>query len=95
MLRNYDDVKPLDIKNGNTLWQNALRTELDQLDEYETFRNLGCGTRAPDDHKMICLHLVFDCKHDFQRKARMVAGGHLNGTPTHTTYSSDVSLRSL
>ena len=32
--------------------------------------------KPPDGYKKIPTQLVFDCKHDFKRKARLVAGGH-------------------
>ncbi len=43
----------LDRRNGNTRWQDAERLELEQLNEYETFRDLGKGKRAPDGYKKI------------------------------------------
>ena len=93
--RDYDDAVRLDEENGNTLWQDATKLEMKQLHEYKTFRDLGKGAPTPAGYKMIKLHLIFDCKHDFRRKARMVAGGHMTDPPKDTTYSSVVSLQSL
>lgn len=60
--------------------------------EYQTFQDLGVKAKAPDGYKCIYLHPVFDCKHDFLRKARIVAGGNRTDPPTDSTYSSVVSL---
>jgi len=91
----YEDAKRLDKENNNTLWMDATDLELAQLDEYETFDDRGKGAPIPDGYRKIRLHLIYDCKHDFRRKARMVAGGHMTETPKESTYSSVVSLKSL
>ena len=36
--RNYNDALRLDRLNNNTMWQDAIKTELDQINEYNTFR---------------------------------------------------------
>jgi hypothetical protein len=42
--------------------------------------------------KIDCCHVVFDIKiNNFQRKSRMVAGGHMTATPPTMTYASVVS----
>ncbi len=43
----------------------------------------------------LTLHMVFDVKMDFTRKARLVAGGHLTDPPASITYSSVVSRDSV
>jgi hypothetical protein len=35
---------------------------------------------VPLGYKMISLHMIFDVKMDFTRKARLVAGGHLTSS---------------
>ena len=52
-------------KNGNTLWQDALSKEMDNV--CVAFEILGPGMKG---------HLVFDVKMDFTRKARWVKDGH-------------------
>ena len=69
--------------------------ELLQLDEYETFRDLGRGAKAPAGYKHICCHFVFDVKHDGRHKSHLVAGGHLTDVPLESVYSGVVSLQSL
>jgi hypothetical protein len=36
--RNYNEAMKFDLKNGNTLWQEATDLEMSQLAEYDTFR---------------------------------------------------------
>ena len=91
--RNHNEAVHIDTANSNTLWQDAERTELAQLDEYEAFKDLGKGAPAPNGYKKIRVHFVYACKHDGRRKARLVAGGHLTDTPVDSVYSSVVSLR--
>ena len=69
---------------------------MNQIDEYETFRNMGRGVKPPGDHQRIRVHFVFDVKHDLQRKARLVAGGHtMTAPPKDSVYSGVVTLISL
>ncbi len=66
--------------------------ELLQLDEYEIFRDLGRGDKAPAGYKCIHCHFVFDVKHDGRHKSHLVAGGHLTDVPLESVYSEDISL---
>jgi hypothetical protein len=93
--RIYKEAIRLDEQNGNTKWQDSVRTEMKQLAEYDTFKSLGPAdkTRIPTGHKMIRVHLVFAVKHDGRHKARLVADGHLTNVPMESVYSGVVSLR--
>ena len=100
--RDYSEAMQLDKENGNTKWADAIVLELDQINEYNTFEDMGKAFfhgklihNAPEGHKRIRVHLVFDIKHDGRHKARLVADGHLTEIPVDTVYSSVVSLRSL
>jgi len=93
--RNHDHAMELDDQNGNHKWLEAEKIELGQIDDYEAFRDLGKGGRAPPGYKRIRVHMVYDVKHDGRYKARLVAGGHLTDTPLESVYSSVVSLRGL
>jgi hypothetical protein len=86
-----------DLKNGNMLWREATNLEMLQLEEYDTFRDLGHKDTAspPTGYKKICTHLIYDCKHDGRHKAWMVADGDLTDIPLESVYSSVVSLRGL
>ena len=39
--KNYKDAMRLDLVNGNTLWQDAIKTKLDQINSYSTFVDHG------------------------------------------------------
>ena len=67
--------------------------ELDQQDEYSTFKDV--GDTPPKGYKKIRVHLVFDVKHDGRHKARLVADGHLTDIPLDSVYSGVVSLRGI
>jgi hypothetical protein len=95
--RNYNEAMEFDLKNGNTLWQEATNLEMSQLAEYDTFRDLGHKDTAPPPtgYKKIRTRLVYDFKHDGRHKARMVADGHLMDIPLESMYSGVVSLCGL
>jgi hypothetical protein len=93
--RTPKEAVEIDAKNGNTAWQDAMALELAQLDEYNTFKDVGSGDLKPEGYKKIKVHFVYDVKHDGRHKARLVAGGHLTDPPIDSVYSGVVSLRSL
>jgi hypothetical protein len=66
----------LDKKNGNQLWKEAIKTELKQLTDYQTFIVLDSGEDIPTGYQKIPYHMVFDVKYDLRHKARLVAGGN-------------------
>ena len=95
--RNHEQAMQFDEDNGNTLWQEAEKKEIDQMFEYNVFDDRGhrSNTREPPGYKKIRLHIVYACKHDGRRKARIVAGGHLTDVPLESVYSGVVSLRGI
>jgi hypothetical protein len=50
----------LDKKNENQLWQEAIKTELKQLTDYQKFIVLDSGEDIPTGYHKIPCHLVFD-----------------------------------
>ena len=94
-----DDKEALvfDEENGNSLWNESISKELDQvINDYTTFRDLGkYKGSVPDGYQMIRLHMIFDVKHDLRHKCRLVAGGHLTKPNGDSSYSSVASLRSI
>jgi len=90
--RNYRQALEFDDENGNNKWRIATEVELAQIDEYDTFKDMGEGYHPGSDWKRIDVHLVYAVKHDGRHKARLVAGGHLTDTPIDSVYSSVVSL---
>ena len=93
--RDYNHARKLDSSNDNEEWGKATQLELTQIDEYETFIDLGKGTAPPEGYKKIGVHLVYDVKHDGRHKARLVADGHKTDIPLTSVYSGVVSLRGL
>jgi hypothetical protein len=80
----------LDKKNGNTFWADAIAKEM--KDVCVAFKILLDGQSAPIGYQKIPCHMIFDIKmEDFQKKARLVAGGHMTKAPATITYGSVVS----
>ena len=61
--RNHQQALELDHANGNTKWRDSEIIELKQIDDYETFMDIGTDKRPPDDFKKINVHIVYTCKH--------------------------------
>ena len=89
----YEEAVALDKKNGNTLWQDATRKEINNVEI--AFKFLDDGTSLPIGFKKITCHLIFDVKFDLTRKARYVGGGHLTQVSPSLSYSSVVSRDSV
>jgi hypothetical protein len=88
----------LDRTSNNTLWAEAMKKEIDQLMEYETFRILETGELddlKKNGYTFVPMHMCFDVKFDLRRKARLVAGGHLTAPPDEDIYSGVVSIDSV
>jgi hypothetical protein len=78
--KNWDDCVRLDKENDNTLWQDAVRKEMNNV--IIAFKILNGEESAPPTYQEICCHIIFDVKmEDFRRKARFVAGGNTTDTP--------------
>jgi hypothetical protein len=89
-----DHAVKIDKRNGNTLWADAITKEM--KDVHIAFKCLNPGKCAPLDYRWIKCHMMFDIKiEDFRRKARMVAGGRMTGSPTIMTYASVVSRETI
>ena len=77
------------------MWRDAIAKETKNV--LVAFKLLGEGETIPAGSKKIQYHFVFDVKFDLTRKARCVAGGHLNkrNVPTYAKYSSVASRDSV
>ena len=65
----------LDRKNGNTLWADAIRKEMENV--RTALRIAADGEVIPIGYQQICCHIIFNIKQeDFRCKARLVDGGH-------------------
>ena len=100
--RDYAHALQLDIHNGNNKWKEAIDLEIEQIKEYQVFKDFRKAvyeknkiTNAPEGHQKIRVHFVFDVKHCGKFKARLVADGHLTKEPMETVYSGVVSIRNL
>jgi hypothetical protein len=93
--KNSKHAHELDKHNGNTRWQDAELTELSQLMEYKTLRDMGTGHVHLPDYQFIKCHIIYAVKHDGRHKAHFVAGGHLTAEPVESVYSGVVSIRGL
>ena len=82
----------LDMKNGNSLWQEAIKTELKQLKDYQTFIVLDSGENIPKGYQKIPYHIEFDVKYDLRHKARLVAGGNWTVNEKEDIYSGVVRM---
>ena len=88
--KNVKDALRLDQKNGNTKWKDAIKKELEQLMEFNTFKVLDPGETNPPDHTFIPLLMTFDVKFDGRYKARICANG--SRTPNQVTMCTPALL---
>jgi hypothetical protein len=66
-------------KNGDHSWQEAIKTELKQLTDYQTFKVLDLGEDIRTGYQKIPYHMVFEVKYDLRHKARFISGGKTAG----------------
>jgi hypothetical protein len=85
----------LDKENGNNLWEEAIKTELKQINNYQTFCMIERLEEMPIGYKCIPYHIIFDVKFDLCRKARLVAGGHCTNPIKEDIYSGVVSMEAV
>ena len=70
----------MDKKNGNHLWVDWVKLEIDQQRQCGTYKNMGTG-QAPKERKKTRAHFVFDVKHDSRQKCGLVAYVNLTDAP--------------
>ena len=85
----------LDKENGNTLWQDAIDKEMQNV--RIAFKVVEDESEIPSNSQYMECHMVFDVKleSNFRRKARLVAGGHTVDCPNVPTYASVVSRETV
>ena len=80
-------------KGQDPKWRDAEKKEIDQLNEYETFKD-NKKVAPPRNYKFIKVFFVYAVKHNLRHKARLVAGGHM--TEDHgDSYSSVITLKGM
>ena len=76
-------AKLLDAENGDTLWKESIDKELYQvIHEFSSFNVLDDGEPMPYGYKKVPYHVIFACKVDGRRKARLVIDGN-RSPPVH------------
>ena len=86
----------LDKLLGGTLWFDAIKSELNSINSFKTFRILEEGESVPEGYTRIPYHLIFDVKFDGRRKCRLVAGGHRTpDVPQEEVYSGVVAMETI
>jgi hypothetical protein len=95
--KTVEEARRFDAENGNTLWWDAIMTEMKNVrPAFEVWE--GSADKISPGYQQIKCHLIFDVKmgENFRRKARFVAGGHTTEVPDSIiTYSSVVSRDSV
>jgi Reverse transcriptase (RNA-dependent DNA polymerase) len=89
------DALRLDSASEEKLWHKAIDDELQQINDYKTFRVLEENEPIPPGYKRIPYHCVFDVKFDGRRKCRLVAGGHRTDPPKEDIFSGVVSMEAV
>lgn len=88
----YQDILCIDRKNGNSLWGDALKKDMDCMVEYKVFKDIRKSSDKPTDYKNIGVHFVYNVKHNGRHCARLVVDGHLTDVPVDSVYSGVVYL---
>ena len=90
-----ETIVEIDKENGNTLWMDAIRLEMDNV--RIAFEEYDGDTSTLVGYTQITGHLVFNVKlgEKFRRKARYCADGHKTGAPASVEYSTVVSRDSV
>jgi hypothetical protein len=92
--KTWDEAVKLDEGNGNTLWQDTIRKEMNNV--RIAFKVLNGEEAIPPTYQEIRCHMIFDVKmEDFCHNTRFVAGGHTTDAPRVMTYASVVSRDSV
>jgi hypothetical protein len=75
--QDYAEAVAFDLENGNTLWQDATKLEMAQMDDCEVFKDMSLYNEIgiPTGFEKIRVHLVFAVKYDGRHKSRLVADG--------------------
>ena len=56
--RNHQHAMDINRKNGNDKWLQAEQVELQQIQEYDTFINMGKGTVMPHEFTKTRIHSI-------------------------------------
>ena len=84
--KDHEHNLSIDKHNCNNKWAEAIKLEMDQQCDYDTYKDLG-KTSPPKGRKKIRAHFAFDVKHDGRQQVRLVADGHLTYVTLSSVYS--------
>ena len=86
--KSVKEAYEFDEENVNKLWTYGIKEEMNKVRVAVQESNVSPGKMIC--HQEIGMHMIFDIKlgENFQRKARMSAGGNSTKTPSYVTYSS-------
>ena len=91
--KTVEEALAIDCQRGTDFWAKAIAKEMRAV--AKAFQILDPDAPSPAGFTKIGVHMVFDIKPDFTRKARLVAGGHVTDPPSSITYASVVSRESV
>lgn len=89
---NVKNAYELDAINKNQKWSDAISKEIQELQDFDTFRVLRQGEKIPEGYKFVPMHMVFDVKHDGRHKARYVMSGSQTDPAIDDVFSPVVGL---
>lgn len=95
VFKNTKAALNLDLENGDNLWKEAMKTEIDSINACKTFRVLEDNEPLPPGYKCIPYHCIYDVKFDGRRKCRLVAGGHMTETPKEDIFSGVIGMEAV
>lgn len=88
--RTVKEAFELDEKSGNTKWRDAIKKEMDALEDLNCFEFHDKDFTPDPEFQRTKLHMIFTVKQDLRHKARLVAGGHLIDVLDNEVYASTV-----
>ena len=84
------------MKSGNSVWEEAIKTEVKQLTDFQKFVTLDSGESIPKGHREIDYRIVFEIKYEYLRqKAILIAGGKWIENEKRYIYSRVVCIMSI
>ena len=81
----YENSLSIDKHNGNKKWNEDIKLKIDQQHECNNCKLIGKGLPSKG-YKKIPAHLVFDAKHDWRHKARLVSDVNLTNVPLSSVH---------
>ena len=67
----------MDKRHGRICWSDSTKTDMGQIDKYDTLKDLGKDPQSPVGYNNIWVNLVYDVNHYGLHKARLVSDAHL------------------